>query len=135
MLPPEPEAQLKAFIANHDVGAVVVGSGTDPVLLPMLSSLDNNPIVTGGVTIYRVRPDTLAPYRHLTALEMETRADRERFDTLVVAANTYLDAGHDLGALSPRVVDRLGLIPPGWVRYDTVLAFNALWVGPWKDGG
>jgi hypothetical protein len=87
------------------------------------------------VTIYRASPAALAPYRQLTALEMETRADRERFETLVVAASRYLASGLDLAALNPRVADHLGLIPPGWVRYDTVLAFNALWIGPWKNGG
>jgi hypothetical protein len=66
---------------------------------------------------------------------MEARSDRERLDTLVTAANRYLASGHDLAALSPSVVNRLGLIPPGWVHYDKVLAFNALWIGPWKDGG
>jgi hypothetical protein len=135
MLPPEPETQLKAFVANHDVGAVIAGSGTDPVFQPMLSSLDATPLSIGGVTLYRVQPANLAPYRNLTALEMETRADRERFDTLLAAANTYLATGHDLAALSPRTATRLGLIPPGWVRYDTVLAFNALWVGPWNRNG
>jgi hypothetical protein len=135
MLPPEPELQFKAFVANHSVDAVIAGSGTDPVFQPMLSSLDNTPIATGGVTIYRTRRDALAPYRQLTALAMETRADRERFDTLVAAANRYLVTGHELAALSPSVANHLGLIPPGWVHYDKVLAFNALWIGPWKDDG
>lgn len=133
MLPPDPEMQLKAFVAHHDVGAVIADNGTDPVFRPMLLSLDPDPIVTGGVTLYRVRQADLAPYQHLTALEMETRADRERFDTLVIAANKYLIGGNRLAALSPRSATRLGLIPPGWVRYDTVLEFNALWIGPWKN--
>jgi hypothetical protein len=135
MLPPEPELQFKAFVANHSVDAVIAGSGTERVFQPMLSSLDNNPITTGGVTIYRGRPDALAPYRQLTALEMETRADRERFDTLVAAVERYLVTDHELAALNPNVANRLGLIPPGWVHYDKVLAFNALWIGPWKDNG
>ena len=135
MLPPEPARQFKAFVANHNVDAVIVGTGTDPVFQPMLSSLDSSPITTGGVTIYRARPEVLAPYRQLTALAMETRADRERFDTLVAAADRYLVTGHELAALSPSVANRLGLIPPGWVHYDKVLAFNALWLGPWKDDG
>jgi hypothetical protein len=135
MLPPEPELQFKAFVANHSVDAVIAGSRTERVFQPMLSSLDNNPITTGGVTIYRGRPDALAPYRQLTALEMETRADRERFDTLVAAVERYLVTDHELAALNPNVANRLGLIPPGWVHYDKVLAFNALWIGPWKDNG
>ncbi len=135
MLPPEPEAQLKAFVTNHDVGAVIAGSSTDPIFQPMLSSLDRHPVITGGVTIYRVSPAALAPYRKLTALEMESRATRERLDSLIVAADRYLAAGRELSALSPTVVERLGLIPNGWVRYNTVLAFNALWIGPWKNDG
>src|SRR4029077_20436627 len=119
----------------HSVDAVIAGSRTERVFQPMLSSLDNNPITTGGVTIYRGRPDALAPYRQLTALEMETRADRERFDTLVAAVERYLVTDHELAALNPNVANRLGLIPPGWVHYDKVLAFNALWIGPWKDNG
>jgi hypothetical protein len=133
MLPPDPELQFKAFIANHAVGAVIAGPGTDPIFQPMLSSLDDHPITTGGVTIYRARADALAPYRQFTPLEMEQRADRERFDTLVLAADRYLAAGHDLAALNGTEVTRLGLIPFGWARYDTVLAFNAVWIGPWKD--
>jgi hypothetical protein len=135
MLPPEPELQFKAFVANHNVDAVIAGAGTDPVFQRMLSSLDNAPTSIGGVTIYRASADALAPYRQLTALEMETRADRERFDTLVVAANRYLVAGHKLSALSPSAANRLGLIPAGWVHSDKVLAFNALWLGPWKGDG
>jgi hypothetical protein len=135
MLPPDPELQFKAFIANHGVSAVIAGSGTDPVFQPMLASLDAAPIVTGGVTIYRVSPEELAPYRQLRALDMETRADRERIDTLIMAASRYLATGHDLGALSPRTADSLVLIPKGWVHYDKVIAFNALWIGPWQDNG
>lgn len=133
VLTPDAETQLKAFLANHGVVAVIADSGTNPVFQPMLSSLDDAPITTGGVTIYRVRPGVLAPYRHLTALDMETRSDSERFDALVNATSRYLSDGHDLAALDPSMLQRLGLLPPGWVRNAKVLAFNALWAGPWKD--
>lgn len=135
MLPPDPELQFKAFLANHHVEAVIAGSGTDPVFQPMLASLDKSPIAIGGVTIYRAQRDALKPYRQLTALVMETRADRERFDTLVTAADRYLAAGHQLAALSPSEANHLGLIPSGWVHSDTVLAFNAVWLGPWQNDG
>ena len=134
-LAPDAETQLKAFVANHDVGAVIADRTTNPIFRPMLSSLDAAPVVTGGVTLYRVQPESLAPYRRLSALEMETRSDRARLDTLIAAANRYLADGHDLGTLDLKVVEQLGLIPPGWARYPTVVAFNALWIGPWKDRG
>lgn len=133
MLPPDPETQFKAFVANHNVGAVIAGAGTDPVFEPMLSSLDAAPLSIGGVRLFRVHPADLVLYRRVTALEMETRAARERFETLLIAANKYLAAGNRLAALNPRSAAVLGLIPSGWVRYDTVLEFNALWIGPWKD--
>lgn len=134
MLPPDPEAQLKAFVANHDVGAVIAGDDTDPVFRPMLASLDPSPLTVGGVTLYRVRPAEIAPYRKFTALEMETRASRERLEALIIAANRYLAAGRDPAELNPRTADRLGLIPPGWGRYDSIIAFNTIWVGPANGG-
>jgi hypothetical protein len=33
------------------------------------------------------------------------------------------------------VAEQLGLIPLGWARAPTALAFNALWLGQWKDTG
>ena len=135
MLVPDAELQLKAFAANHNVTAVIAGSGTDPVFSPMLATLDDNPLVSGGVTLYRVRPESLAPYRKLTAIEMETRSDGERIDTLIAAANRYLAEGRDLAALNVKVAEQLGLIPSGWARAATAVAFNALWLGQWEDTG
>lgn len=134
-LVPDAELQLKAFAANHNVTAVIAGSGTNPVFEPMLATLDQNPIVNGGVTLYRIRPGSLVPYQHLTAIEMETRSDSERIDTLIAAANRYLAEGHDPAALNVKVAEQLGLIPLGWARAPTALAFNALWLGQWNDTG
>jgi hypothetical protein len=148
-LVPEAEVQLKAFLANHGVTAVIaegetkpseggtkpVEGGTKAIFRPLLASLDAAPVVTGGVTLYRIRPETLAPYRHLTALEMETRADSERLETLIVAANLYLAGGHDPAAIGAQALARLGLIPPGWVRDGPIIAFNALLISPWQHDG
>jgi hypothetical protein len=134
-LVPNADTQLKAFLANHGVGAIIAGEGTSPIFKPMLASLDPTPIVADGVTLYRVRPESIAPYRNLTAIEMETRSDSERLDTLIAAANQYLADGHNPSQLSLKAVEDLRLIPHGWARYPTVIAFNALWVDPWKRGG
>ena len=76
-LVPEAEVQLKAFLANHGVTAVIaegetkppLGGATKPpeggtkaIFRPLLASLDAAPVVTGGVTLYRIRPETLALY-------------------------------------------------------------------------
>ena len=105
--------QLKAYLANHGVGAVIVGPRRQyrvgsidgrrtattwlraPTLAPergatsaMLDSLSVPAIAAGGVTLYRLTPQALAPYRKLTALAMEQRAERTRFDALLLGART-----------------------------------------------
>jgi hypothetical protein len=131
--------QFKAYLANHDVGAIIVGprrhyrvgsidghlSATTwqraPTLAPerdataaMLESMGVPAIETGGVTLYRLTPQTLAPYRKLTALAMEQRAERTRFEALLLAAERYLDGGGDLASLSPQRAQQLGLLAQGW---------------------
>jgi hypothetical protein len=131
--------QFKAYLANHGVGAVIVGprrqyrvgsidgrrTATTWVRSPttaserdataaMLDSLDVPAIEVGGVTLYRLTPQTLAPYRKLTALEMERRAERMRFEAVLLAAKAYLDRGGDLASLSPESAQQLGLLPDGW---------------------
>jgi hypothetical protein len=131
--------QLKAYLANHGVSAVIVGPRRHyrvgwiddgptattwlraPTLAPerdassaMLDSLGVPAIDVGGVTLYRLTPLTLAPYRSLTALAMEQRAERTRFEALLLGAKAYLDHGGDLASLSPQRVQQLGLLPQGW---------------------
>jgi hypothetical protein len=60
------------------------------------------------------RARALAPYRNLTALAMEQRAARARFEALLLGAERYLDAGGDLVSLSPQHAQQLGLLPQGW---------------------
>ena len=131
--------QLKAYLANHDVGAVIVGPRRQyrvgsidgrssaitwlrwPTLAPerdqtcaMLNSLGVPPIEAAGVTLYQLTPQTLAPYRNLTALAMEQRAEGARFEALLLGAERYLAAGGDPVSLSPRLAQELGLLPQGW---------------------
>ncbi len=131
--------QLKAYLANHDVGAVIGGPRRQyrvgsiggrrtattwlraPTLAPerdatlaMLDSLGVAGIEAAGVTFYRLTPQTLAPYRKLTALAMEQRADLARFEALLFGAQRYLDMGGELASLSPGRAQQLGLLPQGW---------------------
>ena len=131
--------QFKAYLANHDVSAVIVGPRRQyrvgriddnptattwlraPTLAPerdatsaMLDSMGVPAIDVGGVRVYRLTPQALAPYRHLTALAMEQRAERTRFEALLLGAKAYLDGGGDLASLSPEHAQQLGLLPQGW---------------------
>jgi hypothetical protein len=131
--------QLKAYLANHGVDAVIVGPRRQyrvgsidgrssaitwlrwPTLAPerdaicaMLTSLGVRPIEAAGVTLYQLTPQTLAPYRNLTALAMEQRAERTRFEALLLGAERYLAGGGDPASLSPELAQKLGLLPQGW---------------------
>ena len=131
--------QFKAYLASNGVGAVIVGRRRQyrvgsidgrptattwlraPTLAPerdatsaMLASLEVPAIETGGVTLYQLSPQALAPYRNLTALAMEQRAARARLEALLLGAERYLDAGGDLASLSPEHAQQLGLLPQGW---------------------
>jgi len=136
---PEAGEQMKAFLASHAVGAVIVaprryqgtkyyGGGPSPVLVvsvPMgprerreidrcLGALGTPPLEVGGVTFYRVAPSTLAPSREVTALEMQQRAARARFAALLLAAQKYVAQSRDLSRLTPQAVQALGLAPLDW---------------------
>ncbi len=136
---PQAGDQLKAYLANHGVSAIIVGSRTyylvarmggrrvidnwllwptiDRERVPtekLLASLDTQPIDIGGVTLYRISPQTLVPYRDLTALDMQRRMDRARFEALLLAAERYLVLGGDLASLSPERAQQLGLLPGDW---------------------
>jgi hypothetical protein len=136
---PDAGDQLKAYLANHDVSAVLVGPRTQYLVLrmggqrtiatwlrwptidrdriatdKMLSSLDTHPIEVGGITLYRLAPETLAPYEQVTALEMQRRAARARFDALLLGAERFLSQGRNPAELTPQMVQALGLVPLDW---------------------
>lgn len=136
---PEAGDQLKAYLANHDVSAVIVGRRTQYLVTQLngrqtngawllsstldreriamgtlLASLHTSPLDIGGITLYRIAPETFATYRHKTALEMQQRAARARFEALLLGGARYLAQGGDPGLLDPARAQRLGLLPQDW---------------------
>ncbi|HLK87643.1 MAG TPA: hypothetical protein VKT27_14150 [Candidatus Binataceae bacterium] len=126
---PDAGDQLKAFLATHRVAAVLVDDRELNVWRPLLETLDTAPTEAGGMTLYRIDENALAPWRNATALEMETRLDRARFAALVLAADAYVRGGHPLTALTPAEVKKLGLMPPGWIVVPKKTE------PPWDSGG
>ncbi|HZT25547.1 MAG TPA: hypothetical protein VFA57_07570 [Pseudolabrys sp.] len=126
---PDAGDQLKAFLATHRVAAVLVDDRELNVWRPLLETLDTAPTEAGGITLYRIDENALAPWRNATALEMETRLDRARFAALVLAADAYVRGGHPLTALTPAEVKKLGLMPPGWIVVPKKTE------PPWDSGG
>ncbi len=136
---PDSGDQFKAYLANHGVSAVILGPRTQYLVLrlgglrttatwlrwptidreriatdKLLASLDTHPLAVGGITLYRLAPQMLAPYRQLTALEMQRRAARARFDALLLGAERYLSQGRNPAELTPQALQALGLVPLGW---------------------
>jgi hypothetical protein len=136
---PQAGEQLKAYLANHDVRAVIVGRRTQylvrrlgrlrtaAILLrwptidreriatnQLLASLDTPPLEVGGIILYRISPETLAQYRRLTALEMQRRATRARFEALLLGAQRYFSQGRNPAELSPQALQAFGLVPLDW---------------------
>jgi len=98
---PDAENQLKAFLANHDVSAVIVSDNEKDAWRPLLSTLGVTPVSVGGVALYKIPPVQLAAYKGQTPLDLERQADSTRFDALVVAANKYLQTYRLSGRSNP----------------------------------
>jgi hypothetical protein len=136
---PDAGNQLKAYLANHGVSTVILGPRTQYLVLRLgsqrtaatwlrwptldrersatdrlLASLNTPPLEVGGVTLYRIPPQVLAPYRQSTALEMQRRAASARFDALLLGAERYLSQGRNPADLTPQVVQALDLVPLEW---------------------
>jgi hypothetical protein len=142
-LMPDWQTQLKAFLAAHDVEAVVISysagdfsqrlmadtlraavrevTGTRPAAGPwedLLSTMGARPTRVGGITLYKVPAQLINEYRGANVSELETSADAAWFSTLLGAGEKYLSTGEKLEELSPSRAYQLGLLPPGlWSPY------------------
>ena len=130
---PDATLQLRAFVAAHEVNAILVSDPEYQLWEPMLAPLDSSPIRTGGMTIYRVLSSEITAYQSLSVLEMERRSDLARFATLLFAARGYLAQNRDLAQLTPMQAQRLGLLPSHWVTDPDVRTNNGLYLGPWDN--
>jgi len=124
---------LRAFMAAHDVRAILVNDRDSQLWAPMLSPFDSSPVLSGGVVMYRASPDEVAAYRALSAREMERRSNLARFSALLFAARDYLAQNGDLAQLTPMRAQQMGLLPPHWVTDPDVRTNNGLYLGPWDD--
>ncbi len=139
---PEPELQLKAFMAAHRVSAVLVDerarSSHDAKqrqdYATVLAALGPAPVKAGGMLIYRLKPVDLAAWRDLKPLDLERRADEVRLAALIDAADRYLQSGADSTRLSSQRLEQAGLIRSDWVGGPDIRISNGLWVKGHADG-
>jgi hypothetical protein len=136
---PNADIQLKSYLANHNVTTVIVGPRTQYLMLrldgrrtaatwllwktleneqkmtaQLLASLNSDPVKVGDITIYRIPGPVLAPYRQVTALDMQTLAMNARFRALLIGAECYLAQGRDPKDLTPQVLEQAMLVPLNW---------------------
>jgi hypothetical protein len=138
---PEAPAQLKAFLAAHNVAAVIVADREKALWQGLLSTLDATSVVkVGGVSLYRFDGLKADPDLPTTLVKMSTRFDSERFVTLVIGAHKYLAEGGSLASLSVLKARDLDLIPrdsligpPVTPTSDARYAYG-LWLGERSDG-
>ena len=136
---PDTGEQFRAFLANHGVTAIIAAEegehfwknlpGPDgaeawkrralnkqdkEIWQSWLLSLGIAPIEVGGVSFYRLPPN-LADYQLTSPMQMDVLSTSVRFDVLVTAADRFLSVGNDPAELSLNAVQRLKLLPSGWV--------------------
>ena len=128
---PEPELQLKWFIAKLGITAIIADANDARVAQwkQLLSCLDIAPLEVSGVLLYRIAPDQLASYRGVSAIQAEQRAERARFETLVSATARYLERGGDPGKLNLPTLEQSGLLPGDWKFDPQPNAYRDVWVG------
>ncbi len=135
---PDPAEQWKAFAANHGVTAVLKGDIPTPPdypsIEPIVAALGAPVWTGGGVTLYRVAPATLAPYRALDWTRMEALADAQRFDTLLIAAQNYLASGAGAPGLSPWSAAKLKILPAPWLTVPSRGSDYRLYMRTDSDG-
>jgi hypothetical protein len=113
---PDPQMQLMSFLANHQVAAIV-SVDSDPAYMfrpQWLPAGAAKPLRIGGVTLYRLAPEMLTPYRTKTAAEAERQANVVIFDGVLTAVSTYQAERRDPALLTPLALQNLGLLPPEW---------------------
>ena len=140
---PNPGLQLKAFIANYGVRAIIVAdtcactwqhrsnevapgawsrasvSDRDRQLWKdWLSTLGAEPVAAGGVLLYKINPQQFIAYKPLTAVQLKLVDAEYRLAAVIAAGARYVQAGHDLSRLSPVRAMELRLLPAELISHD-----------------
>jgi hypothetical protein len=139
---PDPELQLKAFLAAHQVTAVLVDESIKDSPDPrqreqyrtVLAALGPAPTEAGGVLIYRFTAAAFAPWRDFNPIDLERRVDLARFAELLNAVDRYLQGGAEPALLSPERLERMGLIRDDWLGGPNIRISNGLWARSHRDG-
>jgi hypothetical protein len=126
---PDVADQWMAFAASHGVNAVLMADRPQSLQLKqMLETFKVSPLKVGGVLLYRIPVETLAPYADLTAVDMEARENEQRLRMLLIAARRYLaDGGNPAGLTLGAAVQR-GLLAEEWSDPHIQKTSSTVWL-------
>jgi len=108
---PDAPVQFKEYMISHEVSALIIEDEALPVWKRMASALDITPVKIGGVSLYRLSPRSPASPQP-SLIDMRTRFDRDRFETLLIRIDDYISRGGDPTAITAANAPKLGLVPP-----------------------
>ncbi|HYL59808.1 MAG TPA: hypothetical protein VEU51_13135, partial [Candidatus Acidoferrales bacterium] len=133
---PEPDDQLKTYLAQFGVTSIVADPADTrfAVFKPVLDALKVPARLVGDVWIYKIPADELARYAKVPPAAAEARAEALRMDAVLTAAAQYIAGGHDAPSLTPRELQRYGLLPAGWHVRAARYAVSDWSVGTLPDG-
>lgn len=140
---PEPGPQLKAFVANYDVRAIImaddcactwqyhpndlaigawtrasVSSHDRQLWNGWLSTLGIEPTRVGNILFYKINPQQFSAYKDLTAMHLKLVDAEYRLSALITAGARYVQSGQDLSKLSPVRAMELHLLPAKLISQD-----------------
>jgi hypothetical protein len=107
---PNAREQLRAFIYNHGVTAVIVTDHEYERWRPLLSALETDPVAVAGIHLYRI-PARDPKVAIATLLAMCTAFDTDRFESVILGVQNYLTHGGSFHSLTARNAVELGIIP------------------------
>jgi hypothetical protein len=163
---PDAEVQLKSFLAYYDVGAVIVADdcfcnwmfehvtlGPPKVVRTGIlksekeiwhrwfATLGVTPVRIGGILLYKVPRQEIAPYKSAEPLRLKSAALESRFETLLRAGARYIEDGHDPAKLTPFRAKELKLIPAEWISdyldtpdFKTLPLVAGMVLSSWDNG-
>ena len=100
---PDPELQVKAFLAAHQVSAALLDASIKDSqdaqqrqqYRTVLAALGPAPAAAGGVMYLSLHACRARPWRDLKPLDLERRVDLARFAALLDAVDRYVQSGAD----------------------------------------
>ncbi len=130
-------AQLKLFLAAHDVKTIIVAGNARRQWPRLLQTLDLAGSAVDDVTLYDVPEDLRSTNAGMTAEQVERDAALHAFALMISAAQGYWARGLPLSKLNPWEASRLGLLSlpaagPGPDPHSPQWWQN-LWLGEYGD--